>query len=115
MGERGDMVPEQPLTTFISWLMQDPHRLEGYDSREGFDELVERWGFQLPAQALKVLDDNDLRGAQDVLRKENGGKDPDGILRYHGQDNIIRDANDLGRALKASRQVNGGQDPPGIQ
>jgi hypothetical protein len=74
------MVPERPLTAFLSWLIEDPHRLEGYNSREGFHELVERWEFELPAQGQEILDTNDLGRVLEAIRQETGDTDSAAVM-----------------------------------
>jgi hypothetical protein len=67
------MVPERPLTAFLSWLIEDPDRIERYHSAEGFHDLVELWEHDLPDELQDILDANDLRSALDVIRRETGG------------------------------------------
>jgi hypothetical protein len=67
------MVPERPLTAFLSWLIEDPDRIERYQSAEGFHDLVELWEHDLPDDLQDILDANDLRSALDVIRRETGG------------------------------------------
>jgi hypothetical protein len=66
------MVPEQPLTSFLSWVTEDPDRLERYPSSEGFHDLLELWEFDLPEDLQEILETNDLQAALEVIRREIG-------------------------------------------
>jgi hypothetical protein len=68
------MVPERPLTAFLSWVIEDPDRIARYHSSEGFHDLVELWEHDLPDNLQDILDDNDLQSALDVIRRETGGE-----------------------------------------
>jgi hypothetical protein len=65
------MGSQRPLTDFLSWLMEEPERLERYHTLEGFQELVEEWG--LPRELQELLSNNDLRAAVEVVKQETGG------------------------------------------
>jgi hypothetical protein len=68
------MVPARPHTTFLSWVIEDPDRIERYHSSEGFHDLVELWEHDLPDDLQEILDTNDLRSALDVIKRETGGE-----------------------------------------
>jgi len=65
------MDPQRPLTEFLSWLIQEPERLERYHTIEGFRGLVEERG--LPQELQEILNKNDLRRAMEVIKQETGG------------------------------------------
>ena len=67
------MDPQRPLTAFLSWLIEDPERLERYHTTAGFRELVEVWEHELSDELQRILNDNDLRSALEVIRRETGG------------------------------------------
>jgi hypothetical protein len=67
-----DMGSQRPLTDFLSWLMEEPERLERYQTVEGFQELVDEW--RLPQELQEILRNNDLRAAQEVVKEETGGE-----------------------------------------
>jgi hypothetical protein len=72
VAERSDeMDPQRPLTNFLSWLIEEPERLERYQTAEGFQGLLEDQGLSYELQ--KILRDNDLRSAMEVLKEETGG------------------------------------------
>jgi hypothetical protein len=71
------MDPQRPLTDFLSWLIQEPERLEAYRSAEGFQRLVQERG--LSEELQTILRNNDLRRAMEVLRQETGS---DGVLFF---------------------------------
>lgn len=62
---------QRPLTDFLSWLIEEPGRLERYQSAEGFQELVEERG--LYPELQEILRTNDLGRAMEVIREEIGG------------------------------------------
>jgi hypothetical protein len=66
------MDSQRPLTDFLSWLMEEPERLERYHTLEGFRGLVEEWGLSQKLQ--EILRNNDLRAAMDVIKEETGGE-----------------------------------------
>lgn len=65
------MGSQRPLTDFLSWLIEEPERLEQYHTLEGFQGLVEEW--ELPQELQEILRNNDLRAAMEVLKEETGG------------------------------------------
>jgi hypothetical protein len=65
------MNPQRPLTDFLSWLIEDPERLQRYQSIEGFQGLVEERG--LSQELQEILKNNDLQRAMEVIRQETGG------------------------------------------
>jgi hypothetical protein len=71
------MDPQRPLTDFLSWLIQEPERLEAYRSAEGFQRLVQERG--LSEELQTILRNNDLRRAMEVLQQETGS---DGVLFF---------------------------------
>jgi hypothetical protein len=71
------MDPQRPLTNFLSWLIQEPERLEAYRTAEGFQRLVQERG--LSEELQTILRNNDLRRAMEVLRQETGS---DGVLFF---------------------------------
>jgi hypothetical protein len=71
------MDPQRPLTDFLSWLIQEPERLEAYRSAEGFQRLVQERG--LSEELQTILRNNDLRRAMEVLRQETGS---DGVMFF---------------------------------
>jgi hypothetical protein len=74
------MVPERPLTSFLSWLMDNPDLLQRYQSSEGFREVLERWEFDLPEDLQEILNTNDLRAAREVIREESGEENVYGFV-----------------------------------
>jgi hypothetical protein len=71
------MDPQRPLTNFLSWLIEEPERLEAYRTAEGFQRLVQERG--LSDELQTILRNNDLRGAMEVLSEETGS---DGVLFF---------------------------------
>lgn len=71
------MYPERPLTNFLSWLIEEPERLETYRTAEGFQRFVQEQG--LSEELQTILRNNDLRRAMEVLRQETGS---DGVLFF---------------------------------
>jgi hypothetical protein len=67
------MDPERPLTSFLSWLTEEPARVEEYRTPAGFQRLVQEQG--LPEEVQTILRTNDLRRAMDVIRQETGSDD----------------------------------------
>lgn len=65
------MNPQRPLTDFLSWLIEDPERLQSYQSIEGFQALAEERG--LSQELQEILKNNDLQRAMEVIRQETGG------------------------------------------
>jgi hypothetical protein len=65
------MNPQRPLTDFLSWLIEDPERLQRYQSIEGFQGLLEERG--LSQELQEILKNNDLQRAMEVIRQETGG------------------------------------------
>lgn len=65
------MNTQRPLTDFLSWLIEDPERLQRYQSIEGFQALVEERG--LSQELQEILKNNDLQRAMEVIRQETGG------------------------------------------
>jgi hypothetical protein len=65
------MNPQRPLTDFLSWLIEDPERLQRYQSIEGFQGLVEERG--LSQELQEILKNNELQRAMEVIRQETGG------------------------------------------
>jgi hypothetical protein len=65
------MYSQRPLTSFLSWLIEQPERLEQFHSSEGFQRLAESQG--LSQELQEILRNNDLRAAMEVLREETGG------------------------------------------
>jgi hypothetical protein len=64
------MDPQRPLTNFLSWLIEEPERLEAYRTAEGFQRLVQERG--LSDELQTILRNNDLRRAMEVLSQETG-------------------------------------------
>jgi hypothetical protein len=75
--EGDEMYPERPLTNFLSWLIEEPERLETYRTAEGFQRFVQEQG--LSEELQTILRNNDLRRAMEVLRQETGS---DGVLFF---------------------------------
>jgi hypothetical protein len=65
------MYSHRPLTNFLSWLIEEPERLEQFQSADGFRRLAEEQG--LSPELQEILRNNDLRAAMEVLREETGG------------------------------------------
>jgi hypothetical protein len=72
------MDPERPLSSFLSWLIEEPARVEEFRTPAGFQRLMQEQG--LPEELQTILRTNDLRRAVDVIRQETGSDDVYAII-----------------------------------
>ena len=67
---------EQPFINFLSWLIADPQRIERYQDPGEMPAVVQAWETEnnatLPEDVQKILRENDLRGATEVIKRETG-------------------------------------------